>query len=292
MPYSTAMAISNNTRISVITVNLNDEKGLARTGKSISDRSDIEWIVVDGHSKDGSKVIAESFLGKMQGDFLERKPSGIYDAMNFGATKAKGEWLWFLNAGDFLISRENFSLLSPVLKESTVVAVVSPVLNLTNKGYLYSITHPILGESQLETNHQGVLVRRSVFEKIGGFDTSLKLAADGKFLDEVVRNFPVREFALPITAFELGGRSAQSYSLTIKEIETFRVKVETAYPNLYKTKNSVRLFLLRSDSDAFTFYFKSRYLKIREARQIRCSPWSSVDKKFMESLRDKYYDKF
>jgi glycosyltransferase involved in cell wall biosynthesis len=59
----------------------------------------LEWIIVDGHSSDGTKSHLESLRDSWI-HWISEPDNGIYDAMNKGIRMAKGEWLWFLNAGD------------------------------------------------------------------------------------------------------------------------------------------------------------------------------------------------
>jgi glycosyltransferase involved in cell wall biosynthesis len=87
--------------ISIITITFNAEKFLERTMKSVNVQTvkDFEYILIDGGSKDGTMSIvnrnAELF------DFVvSEKDQGLYDAMNKGLKLAKGEYVWFMNAGD------------------------------------------------------------------------------------------------------------------------------------------------------------------------------------------------
>ena len=78
--------------------------GLKRTVDSIlaqSQRDAIEWIVIDGGSTDGSADYLRG-LGEGIDVLVSEKDAGIYDAMNKGLHLAKGEYVWFVNAGDAL----------------------------------------------------------------------------------------------------------------------------------------------------------------------------------------------
>ena len=88
-------------RISIITVVYNGEKVLERTIKSIRNQtfSDIEYIIIDGNSKDGTKAIIEKYKSEIS-QWISEPDKGLYDAMNKGLRLAKGEYVIFLNAGD------------------------------------------------------------------------------------------------------------------------------------------------------------------------------------------------
>lgn len=91
------------TKLSIITVNYNNVKGLQNTQQSIAAQTfhDYEWIVVDGGSTDGSK----EFIAEHQAEttwWCSERDGGIYNAMNKGIMHAQGKYLIFMNSGDTL----------------------------------------------------------------------------------------------------------------------------------------------------------------------------------------------
>jgi glycosyltransferase involved in cell wall biosynthesis len=88
-------------KISVVTVNLNRCSELADTIKSVLAQSypNIEYLVIDGGSDDGSVELIEQFGPRIH-HCVSESDRGIYDAMNKGARAATGEWVIFMNAGD------------------------------------------------------------------------------------------------------------------------------------------------------------------------------------------------
>ena len=88
---------------SIITVTYNAEKWIERTLLSVLSQTypNIEYIVIDGASKDGTMEIAGRYASGIT--CLKSEPDkGIYDAMNKGIQQATGDYIWFLNAGDTL----------------------------------------------------------------------------------------------------------------------------------------------------------------------------------------------
>jgi glycosyltransferase involved in cell wall biosynthesis len=89
-------------KISVVTINLNNKKGLERTIESVINQTffdKIEYIVVDGKSTDGSVELIEKYKNSFSFIIIE-KDKGIYNAMNKGIDAANGEYIIFLNSGD------------------------------------------------------------------------------------------------------------------------------------------------------------------------------------------------
>lgn len=90
-------------KLSIITVNLNNRDGLQKTINSVVAQTfrDFEWIVIDGGSTDGSKDLIEQYAEHFA-YWVSEPDKGIYNAMNKGIKVAKGEYLQFLNSGDWL----------------------------------------------------------------------------------------------------------------------------------------------------------------------------------------------
>ena len=115
--------------LSIITVNLNNKFGLLKTKGTVellttsTFDTDLEWIIVDGGSTDGSLDL--DFGNFVNFDLIVGLDSGIYNAMNLGIARAKGDFLLFLNSGDCLIGELtllksiNSGLLFPSITEGT-----------------------------------------------------------------------------------------------------------------------------------------------------------------------------
>ena len=87
--------------ISIITITYNAEQFLERTIQSILAQTDqdFEYIIVDGKSKDGTLGIASTYKNRVN-QLISEPDKGLYDAMNKGLKLAKGDFVWFMNAGD------------------------------------------------------------------------------------------------------------------------------------------------------------------------------------------------
>ena len=90
--------------ISIVTVVFNGEKYLEQTIQSVINQSydNVEYIIVDGGSTDGTVEIIKKYAGQID-YWVSESDDGIYDAMNKGMRMAKGDGLLFLNAGDYFV---------------------------------------------------------------------------------------------------------------------------------------------------------------------------------------------
>ena len=109
-------------KLSIITVNLNNRAGLQKTIDSVVAQSfkDFEWIVIDGGSTDGSRELIEQYADHIA-YWVSEPDKGIYNAMNKGIDAAKGEYLEFLNSGDWLNSSETLNEFFSVPLEGDVL---------------------------------------------------------------------------------------------------------------------------------------------------------------------------
>src|SRR5690242_21925905 len=91
-------------KLSIITVNFNNAAGLQRTMDSAFHQTftDYEYVIIDGGSTDGSKDLIKNHANKLV-YWVSEKDNGVYQAMNKGIVRAKGDYLLFLNSGDYLL---------------------------------------------------------------------------------------------------------------------------------------------------------------------------------------------
>lgn len=109
-------------KVSVATVVRNDIEGFLTTAKSILGQSyfDIEWIVIDGNSNDGTSDYVRRFTHRI--DHLVIEPdTGVYNAMNKAIDKATGEWLIFMNAADVFYDKNTVQAFVEQVKDNDEV---------------------------------------------------------------------------------------------------------------------------------------------------------------------------
>ena len=127
---------------SIITVTYNAEKVLERTIKSVAAQTypNIEYIIIDGGSTDGTLRIIQNSTSKIQNFICISEPdNGLYDAMNKGLLRATGNYVWFLNAGDVLH------------EDTTVEQIISRLSNIHTSKAAAPLSTPdiIYGETDI-----------------------------------------------------------------------------------------------------------------------------------------------
>jgi glycosyltransferase involved in cell wall biosynthesis len=194
-------------RFSVIIVAKDPGPNLAVALESVWAQADVtaEVIVVDGGSTDGTQDWLEREKARV--DVLIAEPDhGIYEAMNKGLRKARGEWIYFLGADDRLVGQR-------VLSEVYNWALKTEAGTLCGEiaysdGRIYKMPSHINAVARNFAHHQGTFYRRSLFDENGLFDESFQIMGDYEFNTRLWKNH-VRFKAIPIrvAACAAGGKS-------------------------------------------------------------------------------------
>jgi glycosyltransferase involved in cell wall biosynthesis len=110
---------------SIITVTYNAEQWLERTIKSIVGQSyaGIEYIIIDGNSKDGTLDIVRQYQSHIN-HLVSEPDTGLYDAMNKGLAQATGDYVWFINAGDMIYDENTVQKIVHQLNEKQLPDII------------------------------------------------------------------------------------------------------------------------------------------------------------------------
>ena len=200
-------------KLSIITINFNNFDGLQKTIESIVSQTmrDFEWIVIDGGSTDGSKELIEKNEQYIV-YWCSEPDKGVYDAMNKGVLRAKGEYCLFLNSGDYLLN-ENvlMNVFSVNRQKDILIGWIERIIKgkrILDKGFnTDDITIRHLLRNSLP--HQATFIKRDLFKKYGLYDDTLKIVSDWKFFMQciILHDVSIENLRLPVTFYEGGGLS-------------------------------------------------------------------------------------
>ena len=169
-------------RLSIITICYNAAANLEQTILSVlcQDYANFEYIIIDGKSTDTTAAILDEYKVKI--DYITSEPDkGIADAMNKGLEYAAGDWLLFLHAGDYLLSSDSISKALADIQEnpgydiyafSTLLGDSNQWIEKKSRGFQLWIN------LKTQFQHQGTICSDRIFQKIGNFDASYKIAMD------------------------------------------------------------------------------------------------------------------
>lgn len=197
--------------ISIITINYNDLNGLKKTMSSVFDQTyaHIEYVIIDGNSDDGSAAYIESFKDELS-YWVSEPDDGVYDAMNKGIDQASGDYLLFLNSGDFLVDQDVLSAFAT--KQPTEQLVYGDVYKVVNdKMTLFKMPEIDGLVTGLKNSliHQAVFFSKSLFADNQRYDTSYKIAADWVFINNALaQKCSIRHIDLVIVCYDTNGLSS------------------------------------------------------------------------------------
>lgn len=202
-------------RISVVTISYNQAAYLRSTVESVlcQRADDVQYIVVDGGSSDGSQDLLRQYESDL--DVLIIEPdAGPADALNKGLAAAEGEWFYYLNSDDVLLPYA-FERVRPLLEADVDLLVADGVVldeAGNSKRRLFS-TPPSLeaaGLGTLRAVQQATFIRTSVLRQAGGFNVSNRTCWDGEVVIHVLRLGARAKYASVL----VGGFRIHSESIT------------------------------------------------------------------------------
>ncbi len=208
-------------KISLITITYNSSETLADTIQSVLKQTytDVEYIIVDGASKDNTVSIIKKYEPLFKGriKWISEPDKGLYDAMNKGIRMATGDVVGILNSDDFYTSNDILQQVAEVfLHNSQTDAVYGDIhfvnpdnLNKCVRYYSSKIFKRSLMKLGFMPAHPSFYMRRKCFEKYGLYKTDYKIAADFEFLLRVIYKERINTQYIPLdmVTMRTGGAS-------------------------------------------------------------------------------------
>jgi glycosyltransferase involved in cell wall biosynthesis len=210
-------------KLSVITINLNNGKGLSDTIQSIKEQtfSDFEYIIIDGGSSDNSIEIIRSNSDYIK-KWVSEKDSGIYNAMNKGVNLSEGEYLLFLNSGDQLASTD---VLEKILSTPVNVDIFygNMLIDESNEQRLGKMPVELSRRHMVRDTlwHPVSFIRKELFTKNGMYDETLRIVGDYDFFlrSIFIDKASTLHIDIPIAIFHTDGISSrpENREMLVKE---------------------------------------------------------------------------
>lgn len=198
--------------VSIVTVVLNGEKYIEQTIKNVLEQTypNIEYIIIDGASKDGTLKIIQKYDNQVD-LWASEKDQGIYFAMNKGILLAKGELIGIVNADDYY-SKNTVKLVVDAFLKTNADVLHGDILLITDKETRMKPDITKMDE-QPSVFHPTCFVKRSVYNEIGMFDTQYRISSDYDFLLRCLKkNYKFHYIPEVLSHFRPGGMSASCAS--------------------------------------------------------------------------------
>ncbi len=213
------MMKTNFPKISIITINFNGEKTIRETIESVLNQtySNIEYILIDGNSDDGSYEIIKEYEDKI--DILIReKDEGLYDALNKGISISTGDFIGLLHSDDIYSSKNVISEIVSSIKGNEIDCVLSNVryMNINGKKSLRKLKALNFKSWMMRFGwmppHLGMFIKKKVFDDYGFYLKDFKISADFEFVVRVLIKERISYKAIDLTSVLMrkGGKSTKS----------------------------------------------------------------------------------
>ena len=224
--------MSERLRVSIITVAYNSAKTIADTIASVLAQTypDLEYIVVDGQSTDGTIDILRQyeakFIGRMR--WISEKDGGIYDAMNKGITMATGDIVGILNSDDYFTSDTIIEQMVKAFDDASIDATYGDIHFIRDgqpdkciRYYSSKRFSPSWLRFGFMPAHPSFYARREVFERAGLYKTNYKIGSDYEMM---VRLFCVHKIKaayqpLDFVTMRTGGLSTRNLQSRLQLIK-------------------------------------------------------------------------
>ena len=207
--------MTNNIKLSIITVVYNDKSNIEETIRSViyQTYTNIEYIIIDGGSTDGTIDIIKKYKDKID-YFISEKDNGIYDAMNKGIRIATGNYINFMNSGDRFNSLDILKLITDQIDSTDDVIYGNHIVYYDPQIY-GDFQRTVIASKNLDNiwkgmpfSHQSCFVKTEIMKNIGFNYSNLKIAQDFALIYELYKKkYNFKFVDLTISSILAGGYS-------------------------------------------------------------------------------------
>jgi len=220
-------------KISIITVCFNSEKYISSAIESVLSQTynNIEYIIIDGGSKDKTVDIIKSYGNKIH-HFVSEPDKGIYDGMNKGFKMATGDYLALINSDDFYMGNNAIELIVNQLLLDKTDSVYADLIYVNPEDVDKTVRYwksgnfiPGSFKKGWHPPHPTFIVKKDVYNKYGYFDLSFPLAADFELMLRFLEKYKISCTYLnkPLIKMRLGGATNKNFKNILKQnIECYR----------------------------------------------------------------------
>ena len=208
-------------KVTIITVCYNRKATIAKAIESVLNQnySDIEYIIIDGNSNDGTKEIIESYKDRIS-QYISEPDKGMYDAINKGFRLATGDIIGLMHSDDEFYNEKAISrIVSRFEYDSSIDGIYGDGIYVSNDSEERMIRNRIGGAFSLQKVKSGwlplhptVYLKKTIIEKYGLYNLDFKIASDTEFLLRYLYKYKVNMSYINtyIVKMRMGGMSTNA----------------------------------------------------------------------------------
>lgn len=202
-------------KISIITITYNSAKTIRRALESVQNQTykDIEHIIVDGASTDGTKEVIETYAAQHKNvRWVSEPDEGIYNALNKGIAMATGSVIGFLHSDDIFNSADSIGKIAAAFEQSEAEVVYGDLQychgNKVVRRWKSNTFNPRSLKYGWMPPHPTVYCRREVYDQVGKYDEWFRISADYDMILRIFKSgFKSHYIPEVIVCMEVGGAS-------------------------------------------------------------------------------------
>jgi len=214
-------------KVSIITITYNSAATVEDTLKSVVDQDypNIEYLIIDGKSKDNTLQIVDKYKDKIT-KVVSEKDKGLYDALNKGIALASGDIVGMLHSDDLYATNQVISDIVKTFESNPGAEGVYADLVFVDRNDINKITRTWESGDYEEGDflngwmppHPTFFVRKECYERFGGFNTTLRLSADYELMLRMIHKNKIKLAYLPkvVVKMRMGGASNVSFFVRLK----------------------------------------------------------------------------
>ena len=253
-----------NMKVSIVTPTFNSSKEIEDCLTSVNSQTccDIEHIIVDGGSKDGTLDIVEKYRGNRISIVISEHDNGIYDAMNKGIKAVTGDIVGILNSDDIYGNEQVIENVVKVITVNNVDSCYSDLVYVDRQNIDKRIRYWKSGNFYKERFKKGWMpphptffAKKSVYEQYGLLNLDFPLAADYELMLRFLYKYEISTAYIPIVLVKMRtGGTSQPWLYTAKAvIENYKAwKINGIHTNIFT-------FILKPLSKTLQFIHKEAY---------------------------------
>ena len=220
-------------KVSIVTVVWNNKETIKTSIDSVLGQvyKDIEYIVIDGGSTDGTVDVVKDYGSRID-KFISEPDNGIYDAMNKGVRLATGDVIGFINSDDLLNSEDCIECIVKRFVESGADIVYGDKVYVASNNISKQLRYWKAGvfvrnnyKKGWMTPHLSTYIKKDLYVKYGDFRSDFKIAADYELMFRFIYKHKVKVCYLPkvIAKMRVGGVSNSSLkNILLSNYEVYR----------------------------------------------------------------------
>lgn len=233
--------------VSIVTVTFNAIDTIEQTILSVvnQDYPNIEYIIVDGCSTDGTLDIIKKYESRLS-KWISEKDKGLYDAMNKGLKMATGTWVSFKNSGDYFAEKDSLSKLFSEPIADNVSFIYADCYRVTDWGWRIEKPRDLnLFRNLMPVIHPATFVRTS-YHKEHPFDIKYRVSADYNLVFNALESGAVFLYKpIPVVIFPTGGFSTAHWDLSFWEGLTVSGKLNTKSKSIIASLRYVYIYIIK-----------------------------------------------